>query len=103
MGRSAAQGGFRHFSSRPRRIVLIRHGQSVGNVDESAYVTTADWRIPLTDRGREQAFSAGKTLKGLIGEKEVFFYVSPYLRTAETLREVVKHIKPSFVVGIRGK
>jgi len=25
---------------RPRRIILLRHGQSLGNVDESAYVTT---------------------------------------------------------------
>ena len=40
---------------RPRRIILLRHGQSLGNVDESAYVTTADWRIPLTDLGRKQA------------------------------------------------
>ena len=40
---------------RPKRIVLLRHGQSLGNVDESAYVTTADWRIPLTDLGKDQA------------------------------------------------
>ena len=40
---------------RPRRIILLRHGQSLGNVDESAYVETADWRIPLTDLGRKQA------------------------------------------------
>ena len=40
---------------RPKRIILLRHGQSLGNVDESAYVTTADWRIPLTDLGKDQA------------------------------------------------
>ena len=40
---------------RPRRIILLRHGQSMGNVDESAYVNTADWRIPLTEIGRKQA------------------------------------------------
>jgi len=40
---------------RPKRIFLLRHGQSLGNVDESAYVTTADWRIPLTDLGKDQA------------------------------------------------
>ena len=27
---------------RPRRIILLRHGQSLGNVDESAYVTTGE-------------------------------------------------------------
>ena len=36
---------------------MIHHisGQSLGNVDESAYVSTADWRIPLTDLGKKQA------------------------------------------------
>lgn len=29
--------------SRARRIVLIRHGESEGNIDEAAYVNTADW------------------------------------------------------------
>ena len=27
----------------------------MGNVDDRAYVTTADWRIPLTDLGKKQA------------------------------------------------
>ena len=27
----------------------------MGNVDESEYVTTADWRIPITDLGKQQA------------------------------------------------
>ena len=40
---------------RPKRIILLRHGESQGNVDQNAYVTTADWRIPITDVGRQQA------------------------------------------------
>lgn len=35
----------------PKNIILVRHGESLGNVDEQAYVTTADWRIPLTEKG----------------------------------------------------
>ncbi|KAL3781140.1 hypothetical protein ACHAW5_002406 [Stephanodiscus triporus] len=72
---------------RPRRIILLRHGQSMGNVDESAYVNTADWRIPLTDLGRKQAHEAGKNLRELICEKDasVVFYHSPYLRAKQTL------------------
>src|SRR6056300_1226844 len=42
------------------RILLIRHGETLGNVEERAYEKTADWQIPLTDRGREQARIAGK-------------------------------------------
>jgi len=76
---------------RPRRIILMRHGQSMGNVDESAYVTTADWRIPLTDLGRKQAKDAGKRLREKICEKDasVVFYYSPYLRTKQTLDEIM--------------
>ena len=52
---SDASNSHKNPDFRPRRIILLRHGQSKGNVDESAYVTTADWRIPLTDVGKAQA------------------------------------------------
>jgi len=59
----------------------------MGNVDDRAYVTTADWRIPLTDLGKKQAEEAGKQLRDVICEKDasVVFYYSPYLRTKQTL------------------
>jgi broad specificity phosphatase PhoE len=79
---------------RPRRIILLRHGQSLGNVDESAYCTTPDWRIPLTDIGRNQATDAGRRLRNIICEKDaaVLFYNSPYIRAKQTL----DRIKPFF-------
>ena len=39
----------------PRRIVLVRHGESYGNVDESEYTRTPDSQIRLTRKGHEQA------------------------------------------------
>ena len=48
---------------RPRRIILIRHGESLGNIDEVAYTTTPDWKIPLTRRGRAQAADVGAAHK----------------------------------------
>ena len=30
---------------RPKRFILIRHGESDGNVDEAAYVNTPDWKV----------------------------------------------------------
>ena len=45
----------RQLDFRPHRIILLRHGESQGNVDQNAYVTTADWRIPITDVGKRQA------------------------------------------------
>ena len=36
----------------PKRIILVRHGESLGNVDESAYCSISDWKIPLTEQVR---------------------------------------------------
>jgi len=74
---------------RPSRIILVRHGESLGNVDKSIYETLADSRLPLTERGVAQARAAGVRLKSLIGDETVFAFVSPYVRTAQTMEEMV--------------
>ncbi|HEX6347575.1 histidine phosphatase family protein [Umezawaea sp.] len=67
------------------RIILLRHGQSLGNVDESAYCRVPDHSLPLTALGESQARSTGPAIRSLIGEGPVAVYVSPYLRTRKTL------------------
>ncbi|MET1073334.1 MAG: histidine phosphatase family protein [Umezawaea sp.] len=67
------------------RIILLRHGQSLGNVDESAYCRVPDHSLPLTPLGERQAHAAGPKVKRLIGDGPVAVYVSPYLRTRKTL------------------
>lgn len=104
---------------RPHRIILLRHGESQGNVDQNAYVTTADWRIPITEVGRGQAAGesvwcdlererdvthlklmstycfiwsdAGKRLREKIVEPDakVLFYFSPYLRTKQVSQSCI--------------
>ncbi|MEV7199107.1 histidine phosphatase family protein [Streptomyces griseoluteus] len=71
--------------ARPRRIVLVRHGESVGNVDDSVYEREPDHALALTDRGREQAEETGRHLREIFGDERVSVYVSPYRRTHETL------------------
>ena len=44
---------------KPNFIYLIRHGESEGNVDNSVYTHTPDWKINLTKKGEEQATEAG--------------------------------------------
>ena len=100
-----SQGGThtlrRHFH-RAKRIILIRHGESEGNVDESAYVNTADWQICLTDKGKRQAQNAGAKLKKLLSEDDsIFFYVSPYKRTLQTLAEIQDYFPKEQIWGIR--
>jgi broad specificity phosphatase PhoE len=67
------------------RIILLRHAESLGNVDELAYTRIPDHALPLTEAGQEQARDAGKVLKELLDGERAAVYVSPYLRTRQTL------------------
>lgn len=68
----------------PKRIILLRHGESLGNVDDTAYSTIPDWKIPLTRRGERQALRAAKEIADLIDGESLFAYCSPYKRAIGT-------------------
>ncbi|CAM8969080.1 unnamed protein product [Rhodiola kirilowii] len=90
----------------PKRIILVRHGESQGNLDNSAYSTTPDYKIPLTELGLEQAREAGEKIRRLISGEgkydwKVYFYVSPYERTRSTLREIGRSFSRKRVIGVR--
>ncbi|MEZ0089652.1 histidine phosphatase family protein [Streptacidiphilus sp. EB129] len=70
--------------ARPHRIVLVRHGESQGNVDETIYERIPDHALELTARGREQARAAGEELRRLFGAEPVQAYVTPYVRNRQT-------------------
>ncbi|WP_404389176.1 histidine phosphatase family protein [Humibacillus xanthopallidus] len=71
-------------ANRPDRIILVRHGESEGNVDETVYERVPDHRLSLTERGVEQARQTGEVLRTLLDGDSVEAYVSPYLRTRQT-------------------
>lgn len=80
----------------PIDVVLVRHGESEGNIatkrskkgDDSAYTDefrnrhSSLWR--LTDRGIEQARAAGDWVREHVGEQFHRYYTSEYLRAVET-------------------
>ncbi|MFF8292912.1 histidine phosphatase family protein [Streptomyces sp. NPDC016309] len=72
--------------ARPRRIVLVRHGESEGNADDTVYEREPDHALGLTERGRRQAEAAGERLRAVFGDERVSVYISPYRRTHETFR-----------------
>jgi broad specificity phosphatase PhoE len=75
---------------KPKRIILIRHGESQGNVDDSIYNIKPDYTLELTESGKCQAKNAGKELKEIVGNESLFFYVSPLWRTRETFENIAQ-------------
>jgi broad specificity phosphatase PhoE len=41
------------------RLIIVRHGQSIGNIDETEYAHVGDSNVELTTLGWQQAFRAG--------------------------------------------
>jgi len=71
-------------SKKAKNIIVLRHGQSEGNIDKSVYDRIPDYRIQLTQKGREQAAKAAEHLAREFGERPVGVYVSPFTRTIQT-------------------
>lgn len=85
----------------PKRMILIRHGESKANVDPTEYGRTPDWKIELTEQGIRQAQSVGEQVRTIVAGDPVYFYVSPYRRAKQTLGEIKKEFQSHQVVGER--
>jgi broad specificity phosphatase PhoE len=69
-------------------IYLLRHGESEGN---TLRINQGRIDLPLTERGREQAATAGRWLAKLGVEPEVI-YASPLRRAWETAEIIIKEL-----------
>jgi broad specificity phosphatase PhoE len=79
---------------KPKRIILIRHGESEGNLDRNTYALKQDFKLLLTSDGKEQADAAGLQIKQMVGNERVLFYVSPLWRTRNTFEHIARHFAP---------
>ena len=68
----------------PKRIILLRHGESMANVDPTVYAQMPDWRIALTENGVRQARETGEKIAELLQGESFGVFCSPYLRTIQT-------------------
>ncbi|CAN5254194.1 histidine phosphatase family protein [soil metagenome] len=75
---------------KPKRIILVRHGESEGNIDRLMYGQKPDYALLLSAKGQQQALNAGVELKKLTGKESLQFYVSPLFRTVQTFRNIIK-------------
>ena len=78
----------------PHRIILVRHGEAEGNIDENVYKRTPDALISLTQFGKDQAIEAGAKLKAEVinggPDESIYVYISPYLRSKQTYEGISK-------------
>src|SRR3954464_99313 len=80
--------------SRPRRIYLVRHGESEGNVNKEIYKTKPDYALELTFDGIMQARRAGEAInKEILPHETIAFYSSPFYRTRQTKTEMQRYLK----------
>ena len=68
------------------KLVLVRHGQSVWNL-QNRFTGWID--VPLTEKGKEEAYKAGELLKDI---KFDVAYTSMLTRAQETLRIILETI-----------
>lgn len=75
-------------------------------MDKSAYNRVAEPNIELTERGNVEAQECGKRMwemieKAGVDDWKVYFYVSPYRRTLQTLRLLARAFGRSRIVDVR--
>ena len=85
------------------RIFLVRHGQSMTNVDISLHQSMPDHAIPLTDRGVEQAQQVGTFLREHLNgsTSRVRIWNSAYLRARQTSDEIAARMQDTFELDQR--
>ena len=85
----------------PKRIILVRHAESEGNVNNQAYTYLPDPQVPLTQHGWRQALEAGMMMKKVASDTKLFFYTSPYLRSKQTYEGVSEAFGVSNIAGVQ--
>jgi len=89
------------------RIFLVRHGESLGNIDEKAYGQFGDHNVPLTQWGYRQALVAGRALASYLAElpesvnQGLDIWYSPYLRTRQSKDAILQALPPQWVRDVR--
>lgn len=76
---------------KPKRIIIVRHGESMSNAFAITRERVPDHRVDLTPRGRQQAIDVGNELFDKYIRKESFgIWVAPWARTRQTVECMLK-------------
>ncbi|QSY92746.1 phosphoglycerate mutase family protein [Rhizobium bangladeshense] len=89
------------------RLFLVRHGESLGNINEQAYRQFGDHNVPLTQWGYRQASEAGSAIASFLRalpsarRGKLHIWYSPFLRTRQSKDALLEALPESFVGDIR--
>jgi len=95
------------------RIFLVRHGESLGNVDKTTHASMADHAIPLSDKGIKEAQVSAEVLTQFLKDAytwelekypqlnqreapKIKVWSSPYKRTRQTAEKFVSNLEMNF-------
>lgn len=83
------------------KIFLIRHGESTKNAGEC---TLDDWKVPLTNKGNQQALQLGKDLLRYCNDNNIklansVMISSPYIRAKQTAHNINQSLKLPLLIN----
>jgi broad specificity phosphatase PhoE len=81
-------------------LIFLRHGESEGNVDEHIYKNTPTSELKLTDTGKQQATSAGRSIVSRIVRGRVKIFCSSFDRALGTLAKVKDELEAAAGIEI---
>ena len=79
----------------PQTLYIIRHGESIANIDKTVRATIPDHKITLSEVGEQQCLELGKRLAEHIQEP-ISIWTSPYTRARQTTQlfsQGLSHLK----------
>ena len=83
-------------NTKPRRLLVMRHAESLEDIDKTAYERIADEDMPLSEHGREQAEIFGSRFVSSFGPCAFLRIVlSPSKRVLETAEILVSRLPAS--------
>lgn len=74
------------------KIILLRHGESIEDLDKDHHKYFEDDEMPLTELGKKQAQDAGDEINKEVANNDVIFYISPNKRVRETAGGILSRL-----------
>ena len=79
-----------------KRLFVMRHAESLEDIDKTAYERVADEDMPLSEHGRDEAIAFGREFAQNLGlTKRIQLILSPSKRVLETAHLIVSFMAPN--------